>query len=63
LCQGCTNIASENVPDDNSSSSSSSSSDETDDEGTSKSECDGEQLLEKEIITENDFYFSTYDIV
>ena len=56
LCQGCTNINAENIPNDD------SSSEETDDETTSESECDDEQL-EEEIITEDDFYFSTYDIV
>ena len=60
LCQGCTNVNTEvaNIPD---SSSSSSSSDETGDEDTSESENDDEQL-EEEIITDEDFCFTTYDI-
>ena len=57
LCQGCTNVNTEvaNIPD------SSSSSDETGDEDTSESENDDEQL-EEEIITDEDFCFTTYDI-
>ena len=61
LCQGCTNVNIEQLPDDNSNSSSSSgSSDETDDEYT---ECEDGEQVEEEIITEDDFCFSTYDIV
>ena len=60
LCQGCTNVNTEvaNIPD----SSSSSSCDETGDEDTSESENDDDEQLEKEIITDDDFCFTTYDI-
>ena len=61
LCQGCTNVNTEeleSLPNDDASSS----CDETDDEETSESEYDNGEQLEEEIITD-DFYFSTYDIV
>ena len=61
LCQGCTNVNTEeleSLPNDDANSS----CDETDDEETSESEYDDGEQLEEEIITD-DFYFSTYDIV
>ena len=61
LCQGCTNVNTEeleSLPNDDASSS----CDETDDEETSESEYDDGEQLEEEIITD-DFYFSTHDIV
>ena len=61
LCQGCTNVNTEvaNIPD---SSSSSSNSDETGDEDTSESKNDDDEQLEEEIITDEDFCFTVYDI-
>ena len=64
LCQGCVNVNVQQMghlpedDDDNSSSSSSDSENETDETGSSMSEND-EQL--EEIITDDDFYFSTCD--
>jgi len=59
LCQGCTNVEHNNVPTDQSNISSSDDSDC----GTSSSEDSEEgEDLEEEIITDDDFYFSSYDI-
>ena len=61
LCQGCSNIntqQSDSLPHKSSSSSSSSGSS---DEETTKS--DEEQPLEEEVITDDNFYFTTYDIL
>ena len=65
LCQGCTNFNTEQVVNvcHDYNSSSNSSSDETDDEGANGSEHEDGEELEEEIVTEDDFYFSTYDIV
>jgi len=58
LCQGCTNVEHNNIPDEKSGSS--SSSDESD-SGTPSNE-DSEDL-EEEVITDDNFYFSSYDIM
>ena len=54
LCQSCTNVEHNNIPDENSGSSSSDESDS----GTSSNE-DSEDL-EEEVITDDNFYFSSY---
>ena len=57
LCQGCTNVPHNTIPDDNSESSSSDESDS----GTSSSE-DCEEL-EEEIIMDDDLHFDSHDII
>jgi len=57
LCQGCTNVKHNSVPDDNSDSSSSDEGDSA----TSSSENDEE--LEEEIITDDNFHLCSYDII
>jgi len=57
LCQGCTNVKHNSVPDDNSDSSSSVEGD------SAASSSENDEELEEEIITDDNFHPCSYDII
>ena len=62
--QGCTNVNTEvaNIPDSSSSSNCDEACDEAGDKDTSESENDDDEQPDEEVITDDKFCFTTYDI-